>query len=315
MDNIIKTIGLHIRQNKNICFLIAIVALICVWDLSGCKGTTNDSPNDSSNDTNHWVACSECTNDGNNLCLDYHDEYLYICGEYSTKVHYIETFLRSGSSNQEWLKSMMWSKTTLIDKAEDGSWLHLQSELSKLESDTPVVLEHHITAGTDEVTFLVTAHNPSNKFVDIQFAHVCIRIAGFIGRPEIWLGDPYLDVYFIFLDDTLTTLDDLPRYGSDICQVWAPVEINRDDLNPVDPSPDIPSNGLIGCFSEDGLMLLATAWKPYQQLYQGLITCIHSDFRIGGLNSGETKTIHGKIYIMENNEEKLLQRYHSDFGE
>lgn len=279
-----------------------------------CKGTTSDTPNDK----NHWVACSECTNEGNNLCLDYHDEYLYICGEYYTKVHYIEAFVRSGSSNQDWMKSVISHQTTLIDKAEDGSWLHLRSELSKSESDPPVVVDHHITAGTDEVTFLLTAHNPSNTFVDVQWAEPCIRVAGFTGLPEIWLGDHYLDVCFIFLDDTLTTLDETPPTGVgfyDHGQVFAPAEINRDDLNPRPLSPAIPSNGLIGCYSKDGSMLLVTAWQPYQMLFQGVITCIHSDFRIWGLNSGETKTINGKIYIMENNEEELLRRYRSDFGE
>ena len=28
---------------------------------------------------------------------------------------------------------------------------------------------------------------------------------------------------------------------------------------------------------------LATAWEPYQELFQGVIVCMHSDFRIGGL--------------------------------
>lgn len=314
MDNVIKTLGLNIRQNKNIYFLIATVAFVCVLDLSGRKGTTNDTPND----TIHWIACSECTNNGNNLCLDYHNEFLYICGEYSTKVHYIEAFVRSGSSNQDWEISVIKDSTTLVDKAEDGSWLHLRSILSKSESDPPIIIDHHITASTDEVTFLLTAHNPSNTFVDVLWAEPCIRVAGFTGRPEIWLGDHYLDVSFIFLDDTLTTLDETPPTDVgfyDLGQVFAPAEINRDDLNPRPLSPAIPSNGLIGCYSKDRSMLLATAWQPYQELFQGVITCLHSDFRIGGLNPGQTKTIKGKIYIMENNIEKLLQRYQSDFGE
>ena len=32
--------------------------------------------------------------------------------------------------------------------------------------------------------------------------------------------------------------------------------------------------------------LLATAWEPYQELFQGVIVCLHSDFRIGGLKPG-----------------------------
>ena len=43
---------------------------------------------------------------------------------------------------------------------------------------------------------------------------------------------------------------------------------------------------------------MATAWEPYQELFQGVIVCLHSDFRIGGLKPGETKAIRGKIYLM-----------------
>ena len=31
---------------------------------------------------------------------------------------------------------------------------------------------------------------------------------------------------------------------------------------------------------------MATAWEPYQELFQGVIVCLHSDFRIGGLEAG-----------------------------
>ena len=43
---------------------------------------------------------------------------------------------------------------------------------------------------------------------------------------------------------------------------------------------------------------MATAWEPIQELFQGVIVCLHSDFRIGGLKPGESKKIHGKIYLM-----------------
>jgi len=45
-------------------------------------------------------------------------------------------------------------------------------------------------------------------------------------------------------------------------------------------------------------MILATAWDDAQELFQGIIVCIHSDVRIGGLKPQETKTRHGKIYIV-----------------
>jgi hypothetical protein len=67
--------------------------------------------------------------------------------------------------------------------------------------------------------------------------------------------------------------------------------------------------------SGDGRRILATAWEPYQELFQGVVTCIHSDFRIGGLRPGETKQIGGKIYLMDGDVAALLKRYERDFPE
>jgi hypothetical protein len=60
---------------------------------------------------------------------------------------------------------------------------------------------------------------------------------------------------------------------------------------------------------------MAVAWEPYQELFLGVITCIHSDFRIGGLAPGETKQIHGKIYIVDADVPSLVNRYKQDFPE
>jgi hypothetical protein len=46
-----------------------------------------------------------------------------------------------------------------------------------------------------------------------------------------------------------------------------------------------------------------------------VIVCIHSDFRLGGLKPGETKSARGKIYIMENDVERLISRHRHDFSE
>ena len=60
---------------------------------------------------------------------------------------------------------------------------------------------------------------------------------------------------------------------------------------------------------------MAVAWQPYQELFLGVITCIHSDFRVGGLKAGETKEIRGKIYIIDADVPALVQRYEQDFPE
>ena len=74
-------------------------------------------------------------------------------------------------------------------------------------------------------------------------------------------------------------------------------------------------NGLIGAFNADETMIFATAWEPYQELFQGVGRCLHSDFRLGGLNPGERKEIRGKIYITTGTAAALLQRYKRDFPE
>jgi hypothetical protein len=62
-------------------------------------------------------------------------------------------------------------------------------------------------------------------------------------------------------------------------------------------------------------MIMAVAWEPYQEIFQGVITCIHNDFRLGGLKPNETKVIRGKIYLVASDEAALLQRFERDFPE
>ena len=44
-----------------------------------------------------------------------------------------------------------------------------------------------------------------------------------------------------------------------------------------------------------------------------MITCIHSDFRVGGLKAGETKEIRGKIYIIDADVPALVQHANKTF--
>jgi len=55
------------------------------------------------------------------LNLSWDDEFLRIHGSgYSISVHYIEAFVRSGSTDQAWGKSVVPHRTALVDKAGDG---------------------------------------------------------------------------------------------------------------------------------------------------------------------------------------------------
>ena len=97
--------------------------------------------------------------------------------------------------------------------------------------------------------------------------------------------------------------------------MWCPAHVPRTDVNPRPLSPLVPDNGLIGCTSGDGKLMWASAWEPYQELFQGVARCLHSDFRLGVLQPGETKHIRGKIYILPNDAPALVRRYQRDFPE
>ena len=146
------------------------------------------------------------------------------------------------------------------------------------------------------------------------------RLSKFTGFDEKTAGsaEDYLPKCFIFLDGKLTRMP-TPQWAKEARytpgQVWCPANVPRTDVNPRPLSPLVPSNGLIGCFSGDEKQIFATAFEPYQELFQGVIRCLHSDFRLGGLQPGETKQIRGKIYLVPNDVPALLARYARDFPE
>jgi hypothetical protein len=225
------------------------------------------------------------------------------------RIHYLEAYCRPGSTDRDWGQTVIKHKTQLVSQGADGKSLELRCTLVD-----GVTVAHEITAGADEVTFRLTATNPTDKASEAHWAQPCIRVDPFTGRGQ----KDYLSQCFVFIDGRLTRLPTRPwaetaRYTPG--QVYGPAHVDRRDVNPRPLSTLIPSNGLIGCFSADGKLLLATAWEPYQELFQGVAVCIHSDFRIGGLKPGETKKIHGKIYLLRADPDALLRRYERDFPE
>ncbi|RME95982.1 MAG: hypothetical protein D6766_01835, partial [Verrucomicrobia bacterium] len=134
------------------------------------------------------------------------------------------------------------------------------------------------------------------------------------GGPDL---EDYLPKCFIFLNGRLVRLSEVrpwtrqARYTPG--QVWAGPGVPLSDVNPRPLSPLRPEPGLIGAFSADERWLFATAWEPWQELFQGVIRCLHADFRLGGIPAGETRHIHGKIWLMPNDVPALLRRYHEAF--
>ena len=133
---------------------------------------------------------------------------------------------------------------------------------------------------TSEDAFDITAHNPTDKPSEAHWAQPCVRLDRFTSTESKIDTEVYLPQSFIFVDGELTRMPVQPwateaRYTPG--QVWCPNHVPRTDVNPRPLSSVVPSNGLIGCFSADEQMLFATAYEPYQELFQGIICCLHSD--------------------------------------
>ncbi|HLX63699.1 MAG TPA: hypothetical protein VKX17_20680 [Planctomycetota bacterium] len=251
--------------------------------------------------------------DGANLKIVWDKDWLTITGANVTggevRVHYLEAYCRPGSTDREWAQTTIGHKTSLVEASSDGKVIKLRCAVKD-----GIVVDHVITAGADEIDFKVIAHNPTDKASDAHWAQPCIQVPKFTAADQ----NSYVKKCFIFIDGKPTHMPFEPwamkaRYIPG--QVWCPKNVNRDDVNPRPLSSVVPSNGLIGVYSSDDKKILATAWEPYQELFQGVGVCIHSDFRIGGLKPGETKTIRGKIYIVDADMGALVKRYEKDFPE
>jgi len=248
------------------------------------------------------------------LTLHWEKNFLTISGPQlpggEMRVHYLEAYCRAGSTDADWSKhTVVGHKTELIEASKDGTQIRLKCTLSD-----GVTVDHTIRSGADEVDFRLRAHNPTNKGSEAHWAQPCIRVDKFTGADQ----QSYLTRSFVFLDGELSRMPTRDwateaRYVPG--QVWCPKGVDRNDVNPRPLSRLVPSNGLIGCFSRDESKIFATAFEPYQELFQGVIVCLHSDFRLGGLKAGETKDIRGKIYIVPNDVPALLTRYERDFPE
>lgn len=252
-------------------------------------------------------------NEPQRLTLSWKENILTIRGDHlpggALQVWYLEAYCRPGSTDRDWRETVIGHKTELVHADDDGRRLDLKCTLND-----GVVVSHRITAGKDEVDFRLRATNPTRRASDADWAQPCIRVDRFTGLGQ----EDYIKRSFIFVDGRLSMMP-LKKWATEARytpgQVWCPRSVDRRDVNPRPLSPLVPSNGLIGCFSADKRMIMATAWEPYQELFQGVIVCLHSDFRIGGLEAGETKEIRGKIYLVPADVSALVKRYEGDFPE
>jgi len=270
-----------------------------------------------------WLSVINCLSgaDKPDLTLTFESpHWLVIHGDHlpggNVRVNYLEAYCRAASTDADWGKHTVIKHTAEVTSlSDDKKTLKLRDTLAD-----GVTVEHTITTTHDEVDFRLTAHNPTATESEAHWAQPCIRLDAFTGYDKKTKDiDDYLPKCFIFLDGKLTRMTDVKPWAKEARyvpgQVWCPKNVPRTDVNPRPLSPLVPSNGLIGCFSGDEKMIFATAFEPYQELFQGVIRCLHSDLRIGGLKPGETKQIKGKIYFVPNDVPALLTRYAKDFPE
>ena len=253
------------------------------------------------------------------LSLTWEKNWLEIHGDHlpgSMRVHYLEAYCRANSQTTDWGKhTVVGHETKMVSASDDGSRIELLCNLKD-----GVTVSHFITARDDEIDFRLTAHNPTNKLSEAHWAQPCVRVGVFTGTGADKTTDKYAYVKksFIFLDGKqamMPTRDWALKARYIPGQVWTAPGVVRADVNPRPLHKDVPDNGLIGCYSVDDKMLFATAWEPYQELFQGVGRCLHSDFRLGGLKPGEKLEIKGKVYLVNNDLEALRARYRKDFPE
>jgi hypothetical protein len=223
------------------------------------------------------------------------------------RVWYLEAFCRDGSTHRRWEETVIPHRTELIDSGD--CLIQLRSTLAD-----GVIAEHRIEAREDEVSFHVALHNPKNVASRAHWAQPCVEVAAFCGVEMRLRDERYLPKCFVFVDGELQRMptnawNQRALYTPG--QVWPGHDVDPDDLNPRPINPVRTSNG---CFNGDESLLLATAWSPWQELFQGVRCCIHADFRIGGLSPGERKAARGKIYLARNDVQHLLRCYERDFA-
>ena len=229
-------------------------------------------------------------------------------GEQTIPVWYVELYMGPGS-HANYPGGVIAHTTELVSADPGGRWLKLRCRLGD-----GVVIEHRITAGADVVDFHLHAANPTDTPSRVAWGAPCIAVDRFTGCGKF----SYLPKSFLFLDGELARLPVDPWALQAVetpGQVWCPRHVDRADVEPHPLSELVPSNGLIGCFSRDETTIMATTWQPYQNLFQGIIACLHCDFRINGLMPKQTKTLRGRIYLTHADIPALLDRYKQDFPE
>ncbi len=229
-------------------------------------------------------------------------------------IHYLEAYCRAGSTDRMWEETVVRHRSDLLWAADDGTALRLRDTV-----DDGLVVEHAITAGTDEVRFEIVAKNPTRERSVVHWAQPCVRLAESLQIPASAVStgkcETYLPSSFLMIDGQFLTLPTQPwatkaRYTPG--QVYPMPGVAAEDVNPRPLSTLTPSHPLIGCRTPDGYTI-GIAWSPCQELFQGIFVCLHADFRLGGVQPGEELRIRGRLWILKDGPEALRARFAEAF--
>ena len=231
------------------------------------------------------------------------------------EVLYIEAYCRPGSTHRRWSETVIPHRSERVDDGKDPHRIEL---IDRLEDG--VVVRHVITARADEVDFKLTFSNPTDRTSHVWWGQPCVRVDRFTGTTRAdarALYPAYIRKSFLFIDGKLARMPTRPWATEALYtpgQVYRLKHVDPANVNPRPLSPLIASNALVGCFSADGQKLLGIAFEPCQEIFQGVLACLHSDFRVAGLKPGETKVVRGKLYVLPADVQRLLARYRRDFA-
>jgi len=85
---------------------------------------------------------------------------------------YLEAFCRRGTTDRDWLQSIIPFESQPVAADPDGRWVKLRHIVAG-----KVVIDHEIRAGRDEVDLRMTITNRSDQFVDVDWTQPCMRWA------------------------------------------------------------------------------------------------------------------------------------------
>ena len=96
------------------------------------------------------------------------------------QINYLEAYCRAGSTDADWVKHTVIAHRSELVSADEGQVIRIRDTVAD-----GLVVEHTITAGVDEVTFEIVAHNPTDKRSEAHWAAALHSVGRFHGiQPQ-----------------------------------------------------------------------------------------------------------------------------------